>query len=111
MIQQQLLELSKLSSALDTLTNAQPGSSSYVPLGGGIFVPAELTDLQHLLVTVGSNVVVVKSLSEAKALVQLQTKDLAETLQKIEDDLQKIGAYGAGVQEELQAMLNDHERK
>ncbi|MDD5253616.1 MAG: prefoldin subunit alpha [Candidatus Nanoarchaeia archaeon] len=95
-IENQFTELSILSSALDEVKESK-GKNSLIPLGPGIFAEAELKDTDKVLVNVGSEIMVRKTIQEAKELIEKQieeTRSLAELFKhEIEHSLEGLKQY------------------
>ncbi len=61
-----------------------------VPLSSGIFVKAKLTDNKEVIVNVGSNVTVKKTMKEAEDLVATQTVEIRKVQEQLLQDLTKM---------------------
>ena len=69
-------ELTKTYDALDQLRDVKEGTEIKVPLAGGIFISATLNKVDPVLVNVGANVSVKKSIDDTHALIKEQQKEL-----------------------------------
>ncbi len=74
-------DLDNLQDAIHNIAETKELTELFVPVSSGIFVKAEMKDSKEILVNVGNNVVVPKSIPDAVALVQKQKKEL-ETYEK-----------------------------
>ena len=92
-----ILEIEYLKNSLDELKLVKKDSEILAPMSNGIFVKASIHNVDKLLVNVGNNVVVEKSIEETKVLLDEQAKEMMtmrETLigqmQKLEDRLMEL---------------------
>lgn len=84
-LEQQSAEVDKVSQNLDELSKVQSGVESLVPVANGLYASAKLLDTQHLIVNVGSNVAVKKTIPEVKQLIASQVSEM----RALQDDLMK----------------------
>jgi len=61
----------------------------YMPLGGGVFVEAEVKNNKSLLVNVGSNVLLNKTPKDANELVQKQQKEIFQAIASLDSELKE----------------------
>ena len=94
-LQQQLEHLQKYTEALQTkqaefaqaqetlqeFKNAKDDQETFIPVSSGIFVKAKIQDKSHLLVNVGANVAVTKTVPEVIHLLNTQITEV-ETLRE-----------------------------
>lgn len=96
-----LAEMRLAASSLEGLKSEAKGSSIFVPIGGGSYVKAEVSDVENIIVGVGAGVVVEKTIKEAtesvgKKLAELEglrqsvQKQLLQVLQRMEEVRTKI---------------------
>ena len=104
--EQQATELEEVFEGLNELASSSAGSELFVPLSSGIFVKAELKDVKDVLVNVGANVAVKKSLPEAKELLLVQIKELRELEQQLGSQVQRLASEAERVQEKVQEAQN-----
>src|SRR3989338_1538222 len=78
LLDEQAAEIEKMTSGLGELMNAKIGVNLLVPVSEGIFAKASLSDHKSLLVNVGSNVVVEKTIEETRNLLQDRNQELKE---------------------------------
>ena len=71
-IEKQLVDLAVTRQAMDDLEKTNVGSEILVPVSNGIFTKAELKDNKKLILNVGSNTAVEKSIPETKKLIDNQ---------------------------------------
>ena len=78
-----LQELIKLTDSLSDLANVNEGKDVLAQLGPRVFIKTELRDNKLVLVDVGANVIVEKTIDEAKSFISTQLKELEENIYSI----------------------------
>ncbi len=100
-IQNQLIELRDLKENLSKLKDIKEGTESYVPLSSNIFIKSKIIDKEELLVGVGSNVLLPKTLDETTDLIDKQSKDLEQFLFEMENQISALDLKGQELQKQL----------
>lgn len=92
------MEIDYLKHSLDELKSTPKDSEILAPVSSGIFVKTKLQQSDVLLVNVGNDVVVEKTVDQTKALLDERTHEMVHTreallakLQEIEDQATKLG--------------------
>ncbi len=102
-IEQQMLDIELIKKNLDDFSKLKKDSESLMAVANGIFARAKILDTKELLVNVGSNTVVKKTIPETKTLLDEQTKELnkyrEQLMQQLNETIFKI--------EELQHSLKE----
>jgi prefoldin alpha subunit len=106
-IEGQMVELISVKQSLDDLKKAKKGSEMMVPIANGIFVKGELKDNEDLIINVGGNIAVNKSIEDAKHMLEKQFGTLQQMQQDLMVQLQKYGLKAQSVQEELAALIQE----
>ena len=96
-IQQQLqlllgqkAELEQLTDSLHELEKHPQQKDVLVPFGAGIFLKAEVKDSQTVILNVGANITVEKSIVDALSLVEKQYKELQTIEISMQEELAHI---------------------
>ncbi|MEM3507211.1 MAG: prefoldin subunit alpha [Candidatus Bathyarchaeia archaeon] len=96
-----LNEVILASSTLEGAKGSQKGSQALIPIGAGSFLRAELVDVEKVIIGVGSNVCIEKSIDESidelknrraeleKAKISIQ-KQLEQTIIKLEEERKNL---------------------
>jgi len=100
-VEQQSMEVEFVIDALENLAKVDVGSEVLVPLSSGIFVKAKLQDNKELVVNVGGNTTVTKTIPEVQEMLKKQVKEL----QKVKDDLAGKFTESANKMQKLQMEL------
>ncbi|MEK6967304.1 MAG: prefoldin subunit alpha [Nanoarchaeota archaeon] len=104
MLDEQSSELDRMADGLGDLKDSKIGSNLLVPVSEGIFARATLSNSETLLVNVGSNVIVEKTIDETRQLLQdrnaelrlhreelkKQNKELFDAAQVLQDELNNL---------------------
>ena len=75
-IEVQAQEMDKLSTALEEAKSIKKGQELLVPLGQGIFLRSKADNMEHVIVSVGADIILEKSFDEALELVKRQQQEL-----------------------------------
>jgi prefoldin alpha subunit len=79
MINSAIAELRVSKMTLDGLENEKKGAQLFVPVGGGSYVKAKLETTKNVVVGIGADVAVEKSLKEAKVELEARIAELEKT--------------------------------
>ncbi|MBW2983776.1 prefoldin subunit alpha [Candidatus Woesearchaeota archaeon] len=107
--EQQTAELNNLGQSLDDFKKLKPGTDTLVPISSGIFAKASLKDNEGLLVNVGANTIVKKSVSDTKKLVEKQTAEVKKLQKQMLEQLQKVAVAAESIEKELQKLVEQSE--
>jgi len=94
-LEKQLSDINSKKAELEYLKNSlsklkgQKGKEILLPFGAGVLVQGKIIDDSKVLVNVGSNVLVEKSIEEAKKIVDSQIKELDSLSNLIEKEIEK----------------------
>lgn len=86
-IENQLNEFLSLQESLDNLKESDNNSPMYSPLGSGVFIKSEVKDTNNVLVNIGSNIAVERSVEDSKKLIDKQTSELRKILSRLEKEI------------------------
>lgn len=100
----QINELQELETALTDINLATKKNPMFASLGSGIFLESELKDNNEVLVNIGQNVIVRKSVPEAKKLIKEQIEQLKLIEKQLESELNNYIALGRTLEEELSSL-------
>ena len=81
-------ELEYLKEGLTQL-KGQRDKDILIPLGSGVLAKGKLADDEKVIVNVGSNLLVKKTIEEAKEIIDEQINELSLVLNQIEQEIQK----------------------
>lgn len=105
----QLTELNGVKEGLDELKGVTAGTDVYVPVSGGIFMRATIKEADKLLVNVGSNVAVAKTIPDTAKLIQEQINEIGTAKTQLAEQVELIKRHVKGMQKELMALAESEE--
>ncbi|MBI4983589.1 prefoldin subunit alpha [Candidatus Woesearchaeota archaeon] len=92
MLNEQNAELDLSLSAVNEIQKTKLGNDFLALIANGVFVKGELTENKKLIVNVGSNVTVEKSIPEVMELLQQQKREVSNQLAQVEMLIQELNA-------------------
>ena len=113
MMNSAIAELRISNVTLEGLEKEKKGAQLFVPVGGGSYVKAKLEDTQQIIVGIGADVAVEKSLKDAKAEVETRLSEMEKTRQAMSQQLnQVVGRFqeNRGQMEQISAKLREGEQ-
>jgi prefoldin alpha subunit len=100
-IQNQVLELNSLKDNLASIKDIKMNTESFAPLGFNIFLKTKLQNTEELLVNVGSNVFIIKTIEETNLLIDSQKKQIEVIIKELEEKLNELEHTGELLQSEI----------
>ena len=91
-------------STLEGINNEESGSSMLMPIGGGSYVRAKLDDSEKLIVGIGADVAVEKTVAETKEEFQSRILEFEKARASLKQQLDNISANMNGIQREAQKL-------
>lgn len=111
LLSQQLENLIKVNEALDAIKDVKERNPILVPLGGGLFVKAEVDKKNDFVVNVGSETLIKKSWDDAKNIIAKQTEEVSGIIGQLEMNLHELSHRGQRLQEELSECVSELDGK
>ena len=105
-LQAQSNELTNLEESLKEIEKSKDKNEILTALSPGIFIKTELKNSKEVLMNVGSNVVVPKTIAETIEIVKDQALKIQAIAHKLEQDLQLFAQHASSLQQELQELLS-----
>lgn len=96
---------------LGDIEKTQKGSEILVPVSNGIFAWATLANSSEFLVSVGSNVMVVKSMAETRKLLDEKIATLSQYRDEIVLNLQQLDVHIRRLEAEVRKLMKSREKK
>lgn len=97
-------EFHQAQQCLRELEKASPGSELFVPITQGIFAKANIQDTSELLVNVGANTAVTKSIPQVTELIKSQIGEIETVRIQLGGNIEKLTERINSLVEELQAI-------
>lgn len=101
LLQNQSNDVNNSIKAIEDLGNSEIGSDLLAPISSGIFVRSELKEKKKVSINIGSNIVVEKSLDDAKTLLSEQLDEINNMKSQLQADFQKVALKFNVLQQEL----------
>jgi prefoldin alpha subunit len=105
MFQKQMIDLTMTVQSLDEFKEMKKGDEILVPINHGMYAKAEVKETGSLLVNVGSDVVVNKSVDDTKKLMQEQVVELAKIQERMNENMNKIIDQTRDVEKEIHKLM------
>ncbi len=103
LLSQQSQELEISINAVSELSKVAVGNEVLAPIASGIFLKADLKDNQKVIVNVGSNTTVEKTIPEAVKLLEKEQHKITDQIMKAEEFLNQLHAQAAKIYQEVEA--------
>ena len=101
----QLQELEFLKQSLSEFKDVKKDSEVLVPLSSGMFMKAKLLDTKELMLNVGGNVVVKKTITESVKLIDKQVDEINKYRDEMLETFQKIMIKSKVIETQLEDEL------
>ena len=86
-IELKLLEFHKTKESLSEMASLKPGSEAFIPLAQGIFAQGNINETSTLLVNVGADIAVTKTIPQVKELIDRQVSELSEVKEQLDGNV------------------------
>jgi len=104
-------ELSMAKRTLEGVGKENPDAPVFVPIGGGSYIKAKITDVDKVVYGVGAGVAIEKSLEEAKRGVDERISELERTRKSLEQQLSQVISRIQENQDRLQELTAELRRE
>jgi prefoldin alpha subunit len=104
-LEAQTAEIAAVEQSIDDMAKAKEGDEVLVPVSGGIFFRAGMTDNSSFLVNVGSGVVVKKDVEGTKQLIREQAREIDKFKEQVVEQLAVHIAKYQEIESELKKMV------
>ncbi len=108
-VEEKRQELGTAVSSLDELKNAQKNAAMLAPITEGIFASATLGNSDELVVNVGGNVCVRKTVEEAKGMLKEKLQEISGYQESMLEELNRLTDHAAALESQLGQMLQEEE--
>jgi len=95
------IEIQGVLQALEELNRSKLNSKMLVPIASGIFVHSELKNSSEVVVNVGADVCVKKSVSETEILLKDRLADVERHMSEVASVIQQLSELEESLEEEL----------
>ena len=101
-------ELNIAKRTLEGMEKENPEAPVFVPIGGGSYIKAKLTDVNKVVYGIGAGIAIEKSLEEAKDGVDERIAELERTRRSLEQQLSQVVRRIQENQNRLQELTAEH---
>jgi prefoldin alpha subunit len=106
-LENQLIELHQIKKGLEDLGNTKIDNEILTPVSPGIFAKLRLIDNKELIVNVGANVAVKRTIPETQKMIDKQIDDIRNFQTNIINDMQDMSEQGTNLEKEVNTLLAD----
>ena len=89
-IELKLLEFHKTKESLSEMASLRSGSEAFIPLAQGIFAQGKIDETSTLLVNVGADIAVTKTIPQVKELIDKQVTELSEVKEQLDGNVLQL---------------------
>ena len=104
-VEENIGELMQTKNNIESIRGISQGTEILVPISSGIFVKGAIKDTSGLLVNVGANTVVNKSVEETKALLDSQMEEITKYREQMLQVLHKLENKAIELDKQLTGMM------
>jgi|GEM_PF-670327 len=104
-LEQQSAEVDRITQSLDEFAQVKEGTDALVPVANGLFARAKLLDTQNLVVNVGMNVSVQKTIPEVKQLISSQLGEMRTLQEDLAKQLLQLTEHAQKAESELRKLV------
>ena len=90
MVNAAMTDLSYANTALENLEKEKENTELLVPIGGSSYIKAQLTSHDNVIVGMGANVSIEKTLPEAKVLIKERLEELEKSMRSAQQQFSQI---------------------
>ena len=90
MLESQLMEIAVSKQSVEEFSKAKTGKEILFPVSTGVFAKGELKDNKELLVNIGSNTIVKKTVEETKKIIDKQFVEIQKVQRQILESITKL---------------------
>ncbi|AKB84753.1 prefoldin subunit alpha [Methanococcoides methylutens] len=91
MVQMSIEDCTRAIATLDELDAVSGSINTMIPLGGGTFIHADVSNVEKVVVGLGAGISAEKSPSEAKELLNGRKEELGKVIERLNGSLSQIG--------------------
>ncbi|MEL4305018.1 prefoldin subunit alpha [Methanococcoides sp. LMO-2] len=91
MVQMSIEDCTRAIATLDELDAVSGAINTMIPLGGGTFIHADVSNVEKVVVGLGAGISAEKSPSEAKELLNRRKEELGKVIERLNGSLSQIG--------------------
>lgn len=102
----QLIELVSTTQSLEYLKGVKPGTEILVPISSGVYAKAEIKDNENLIVNVGAQTTVRKSMNDTKKIIEIQITEMRKIQEQMAEELERLTNQAALIEREMNKLAS-----
>ncbi len=106
-VEEKKQELEAASASLGELKKTKEKTRMLAPITEGIFIKASVESSNELLVNVGSNICVKKTIDETRQMLEAKAREISSYQESLLDELTKVTEQADSLEAELGKMLQE----
>jgi len=110
-LENQIIEFHLVKQGLNELNDTKLENELLVPISPGMFIKTALRNNTEVIVNVGANVAVKKTVNQAKDMMNLQTAEVKKVQTNILMDLQKLSERAVSLEKEINELVTELNKK
>jgi len=99
-----IAEVQVASSTVDALSKESTGADILVPVGGGSYVRAKVADVEKLIVGIGADVAVEKTVKEATESYEERINEMRKVRTSLGEEIERVATAIAKGRQELERL-------
>ena len=104
-------EVSMTIDAVKKMKEIKDSEEIWSSLGSGTYVRADIKDIDHVTINIGSNLFMHKDTEEAIKILERRLSELKEVDEEMVSEINKFGDYVVNLESELQKYVKDLEEE
>lgn len=104
-LEQRAAEITSLKLSLKALAESKPNSKSFSPIGLGIYSESEIKNTKEVLVNVGADVLVKKTVTEAEEILAKQLSQLDNVTKQLTQNFTNLAGRAQDIEQDIQNLV------
>lgn len=109
-LQAAAMDYNKAKITLENLSKTEDGSESLIPIGGGVFMYASVTNTSKVLMDIGSGLVAEKDFDDAIKKIDKRLEELQKNQDRIIKYIEQYQAEAGDISAKAQKIINEQEK-
>ena len=101
LVQNKINELNSLKENIGNFSKIKEGSESYVSLGLNVFTKAKLIEPKEFLISIGSDILIPKTIEETLKLVDSQINEMQQVTVELENQIRMFDLKAQDLQKDI----------
>lgn len=102
LLTEQQIQIEQTTTALEDIKKVELGTEILVPLADGLFIKANLKDTTEVLVNVGAETIVPRSIDQIKNMLKIQQEKVTQNIEEAKILLEQFETEAMGIYREVE---------